>query len=139
MSTYSDLLKDPRWQKKRLKVLERDEFCCRSCGDGENTLHVHHCYYKKGNAPWEYQLESLVTLCKECHKDESAMFYEEKNLLSEVLSSKGLLGSHLNELSHAFLNLKISTCDDYSVSAISWFLSQNGALPFMQKLYKESL
>jgi hypothetical protein len=25
---YSDKLKDPRWQKKRLQIMERDNWCC---------------------------------------------------------------------------------------------------------------
>ena len=36
--TYKQKLKDPRWQKKRLKVLERDDWKCTrletDCGDG---------------------------------------------------------------------------------------------------------
>jgi hypothetical protein len=68
---YAQKLKDPRWQKMRLKVLERDDFTCRDCGDKKKTLHVHHMYYEWDNAPWEYEIESLVTLCEECHEDES--------------------------------------------------------------------
>ena len=30
---YSEKLKDPRWQKKRLEILERDNFRCQYCGD----------------------------------------------------------------------------------------------------------
>jgi hypothetical protein len=35
---YSDKLKDPRWQKKRLEVFERDGWCCQCCGDSESPL-----------------------------------------------------------------------------------------------------
>lgn len=68
MATYWEKLKDPRWQKKRLEVLERDKFTCITCGDTESTLHVHHGYYEKGLEPWEYELNTLWTLCEECHK-----------------------------------------------------------------------
>jgi hypothetical protein len=37
MSEYSDKLKNPKWQKIRLQVLERDEWCCQYCFDGEST------------------------------------------------------------------------------------------------------
>jgi hypothetical protein len=67
MSSYSDKLKDPRWQKKRLEVLTRDGFRCQSCGDTETELMVHHIYYDKDFAPWEYQDEAYMTLCKSCH------------------------------------------------------------------------
>ena len=68
--TYADKLKDPRWQKKRLEILERDEWACRYCGDKETTLHVHHAYYEKGVEPWETDNFLLTTLCAECHEIE---------------------------------------------------------------------
>ena len=39
-SEYSQKLKDPRWQKKRLQILERDEWNCQICHDNESTLVV---------------------------------------------------------------------------------------------------
>lgn len=33
MSEYKEKLKDPRWQKKRLQIFERDDWCCQKCGD----------------------------------------------------------------------------------------------------------
>ena len=67
MSNYSELLKHPKWQKKRLKILERDKFQCRSCEDDSKTLHVHHLYYDYKLKPWEYSDDDLVTLCEDCH------------------------------------------------------------------------
>lgn len=64
---YWQLLQDPRWQKKRLEIFERDEFRCQFCGDKESTLTVHHRFYIKGRSPWEYPDWALVTLCNECH------------------------------------------------------------------------
>ena len=64
--TYSDKLKDPRWQKKRLKILERDNFSCVACGDEETELHVNHLKYT--GEPHEAPDEDLETLCKHCHK-----------------------------------------------------------------------
>lgn len=66
--TYSEKLKDPRWQKKRLEILERDNFTCRECGSKTDTLHIHHCCYIKGKQPWEYS-ETLLTLCANCHQE----------------------------------------------------------------------
>ena len=65
--SYSDLLKDPRWQRKRLEVLGREAFTCEECGDMETTLHVHHMYYRKGWKPWDYPTDSLRCLCERCH------------------------------------------------------------------------
>jgi len=80
MSTYSEKLKDPRWQKKRLEILERDNYTCTGCGidgrykDKESGLmdycemHIHHIKYKKNAMPWEYDDDELTTLCYACHK-----------------------------------------------------------------------
>lgn len=65
MSIYSNLLKSPKWQKKRLNVLNRDNFTCIYCGDKETELHIHHLKYN-GN-PIESPLSDLQTVCKNCH------------------------------------------------------------------------
>jgi hypothetical protein len=65
--SYSEKLRDPRWQKMRLKIMERDGFKCRHCRDKEKTLNVHHSHYTKGAAPWEYDESTLLTLCEDCH------------------------------------------------------------------------
>lgn len=66
-NTYSELLKHPQWQRKRLEILEREDFTCEDFGATEKTLHVHHAYYEKGLKPWEYPSESLHVLCVDCH------------------------------------------------------------------------
>jgi hypothetical protein len=66
--SYYELLKRPKWQKKRLEILERANFECEDCGTGEVTLQVHHSYYEKNLAPWEYPDESLHCLCENCHR-----------------------------------------------------------------------
>ncbi|HQR20070.1 MAG TPA: hypothetical protein PKV98_04345 [Burkholderiaceae bacterium] len=74
--TYYEKLKDPRWQKRRLDILARDEWMCQACYDAESTLHVHHIAYRKGAEPWEYPDHMLVTLCEECHEDFGNLAYE---------------------------------------------------------------
>lgn len=66
--SYFEKLKDPRWQKKRLEVLEANDWICESCMDGESTLHVHHRQYFKGREPWEYEIDQLAVLCESCHQ-----------------------------------------------------------------------
>lgn len=68
MSSYTEKLKDPRWQKMRLKVMEYAKFRCQICGAKERTLHVHHSYYAKGKEPWEYPAGSLICVCEVCHE-----------------------------------------------------------------------
>jgi 5-methylcytosine-specific restriction endonuclease McrA len=65
--SYRQQLKDPRWQKRRLQIFERDGWQCQECGAISDELHVHHRWYVAGKAPWEVPGQALVTLCKGCH------------------------------------------------------------------------
>lgn len=65
--SYKEKLLDPRWQKKRLKILDRDNFTCQLCNDTETTLHVHHYNYNKNYNPWDVEDNCLVTYCSDCH------------------------------------------------------------------------
>jgi hypothetical protein len=74
--SYYEKLRDPRWQKKRLEIMERDGFECTDCGSTTKPLNVHHGYYEKGKDPWEYPANSLTTLCEDCHKQVSGLILE---------------------------------------------------------------
>jgi len=70
MSKWSSAYRDSRWQKLRLEVLSRDNWTCRRCGKGTDSgvsLNVHHAFYESGRAPWEYEPDTLFTLCQDCH------------------------------------------------------------------------
>lgn len=66
--SYGELLRDPRWQKLRLQVMERAGWKCEACGGGEETLNCHHGFYERGNMPWEYDINTLWCLCEGCHQ-----------------------------------------------------------------------
>lgn len=85
MKTYAQKLKDPRWQKKRLKVMERDNFTCRDCRADDKPLHVHHCHYAKGD-PWDTPTELLLTLCEDCHAIRGDAEQRAKNALGRLLA-----------------------------------------------------
>jgi hypothetical protein len=65
--TYAEKLRDPRWQKKRLEIFSRDDWKCKSCGEKEKTLHVHHIFYSPNKDPWETDNGFLITFCEDCH------------------------------------------------------------------------
>jgi hypothetical protein len=67
MKTYSEKLKDPKWQRRRLEIMERDNFTCTVCEDKENTLNVHHWEYSK--EPWDAKNKDLTTVCRSCHEN----------------------------------------------------------------------
>lgn len=68
--TYSEKLRDPRWQKLRLLVFSRDEWTCKCCGAKDKNLQVHHLKYIKGIEPWDYEPHFLITYCETCHNTE---------------------------------------------------------------------
>ena len=65
--SYSEKLRDSRWQRKRLEVLNSAGFRCQSCGNTDEMLHVHHIYYEKDVDPWDYPDEVYMVLCDICH------------------------------------------------------------------------
>jgi len=74
MTEFQRQLKDPRWQKKRLEILERDEWTCQGCADIKATLTVHHKSYDFNDGKfadiWDYNGDDLITLCEKCHSEE---------------------------------------------------------------------
>lgn len=96
--TYSEKLKDPRWQKKRLEILNRDEFKCQHCLDEESTLNVHHISYSEGE-PWEIENKLLLTLCKNCHEHETEAIKLSSRELIMKLKNLGFEASHFYQLS----------------------------------------
>jgi hypothetical protein len=64
---FWEAYKDPRWQRKRLEIMELRDFTCEWCGANDKTLNVHHGYYERGKMPWEYDNETLHCLCEPCH------------------------------------------------------------------------
>lgn len=91
--SYYEKLKDPRWQRKRLEILERDGFACAVCGSNTSTLHVHHGFYRRNVEPWDYPSKSLHTLCEECHE-------ATEELLDDIRGLIGVLNfEHLVALS----------------------------------------
>lgn len=79
---YWELLRDPRWQKKRLEVMQEADFTCEECGAKDRTLNVHHKLYRKGADPWDYAQGELQCLCEPCHQSVS----NQAERLKEVLA-----------------------------------------------------
>ena len=64
------LLRDPRWQQTRLRIMSRASFKCEKCSASDETLNVHHTYYVQGAMPWDYVDGDLICLCETCHRAE---------------------------------------------------------------------
>lgn len=122
--TYAEKLKDPRWQKKRLEILQRDGFACRVCFDTTTTLHVHHKFYKRGANPWDYPDESLITLCAECHKDETTDIDRAIHALCEVIKSK-FLSHEIDRITKGFEKFQIIHEGEVCASSIEYALADS--------------
>ena len=114
------LLRDPRWQKKRLEIFNRDNWCCRFCGAKENELHVHHVMYLTDHLPWDYPNQCLITLCKDCHFKEEKLKSEDGLLMGNLLLS-GLSRMDLYVLASA-LRTYFSNPGDYKFQRLTLFL-----------------
>lgn len=69
---YYKNLQSTEWKELRKRILQRDGYKCRFCGQS-NHLQVHHKYYNKypNNKyvdPWNYPDSAFLTLCKRCHE-----------------------------------------------------------------------
>jgi len=62
------MLRDPRWQRQRLEVMQAASFACQDCGSHSDSLNVHHSVYVRDRRPWEYEADFLLCLCDACHK-----------------------------------------------------------------------
>jgi len=85
---YMAKLRDPRWQKKKNGILERDGYECTWCSsglDGGRNLQVHHGFYSREyKNPWEYPDESLFTLCEKCHGQAESLKIQIKEALGHL-------------------------------------------------------
>ena len=111
--TYSEKLRDPRWQRKRLEVMQRDNFECKWCMNNEKTLNVHHLQYS--GEPWDTPIEHLITLCEDCHKDDHDMRKCAEDELLKTLKLAGYSYDHITWLSFA---IKKSIGDPWIVTQV---------------------
>src|SRR5688572_1565484 len=121
-SNYSQKLLDPRWQKKRLEILNRDEWICRDCGEDSKALHVHHRIYIPGKQPWEIDDDLLITLCADCHEFEGNEMPSSIQLLTTAVKSKFLSG-HIKDIAEGFNALDPMFGNEIFATVIKHWLS----------------
>lgn len=103
--TYQELLKDPRWQRKRLEIMERADFACEKCHDKTTTLNVHHERYVRGRAPWEYENDELHCLCERCHAQEHGLPTEAPRREADRQNDPGLAewSAYIEDVDHRII------------------------------------
>lgn len=97
-AAYAEKLLDPRWQKKRRRILKRDKFSCRRCLIGPGPYHVHHRWYR--GEPWEAPDYALETLCEVCHEEETANRAAAERCL--LAAFKGFSAGELDSIAETF-------------------------------------
>ena len=105
--SYAEMLRSPLWQKKRLEIMQRDDFTCQHCGCKERELQVHHRVYHKGAKPWEYDDSELITLCDRCHEaetDAKANHYETFKEICDLAREVGLSEQFIDSVLSHMLN-----------------------------------
>ena len=91
---YRRLLQDPKWKIKASFIRKRDNHTCVRCGKKSHRLQVHHTKYIDGLMPWEYENDTLESLCSHCHKKEhnikpkKKFVTKKKKKVSEKISIK---------------------------------------------------
>jgi hypothetical protein len=114
---YSKLLRDPRWQKRRLDIMGKDEFTCQICYNRQETLNVHHLIYFPGRDPWDYDDKHLITLCEPCHERQRNINIKEVFAdLSINNTTVLLIGFLLKKLIPEFVNN--DRCTDQAIWSI---------------------
>lgn len=96
-SDFWEAYRDPRWQKKRLEVMDAANFTCQECYAKDVTLHVHHKFYRRKAKPWEYAITELRCLCENCH----GTIQERDTLLRQMI---GELTSDHAEAAYGYLS-----------------------------------
>lgn len=92
---YGELLKDPRWQRKRLETMQSDRFTCQMCFSSDKPLNVHHKKYISGAMPWEYDTKDLITLCEDCY----AKYHRDKKKTEIIIDTLVDVSEHLKYIS----------------------------------------
>lgn len=106
--TYAEKLRDPRWQKKRLIILQRDHWT------------------------WDASDDDLITLCENCHSSVQQSLSMIKESLVIIQKRWGVEG--IDEASGIIT--KLTTLDPISLLAIRKFLYCNPDYSELMQNYK---
>lgn len=135
---YLAKLRDPRWQKKRLEIFNRDGFTCQQCFETNEMLDVHHMVYFKGD-PWDTPNEHLITLCHTCHEEETTEREELDRRLLKIMHSK-FLGYDIELLIGGLERLQFDVKDrNFTAEAIMFLLMSPEISRILTDIYSKMI
>lgn len=122
--------KSPKWQKKRLEIMQRDKYTCQCCGEKEKMLNVHHKEYISGKKVWEYENDNFITLCENCHERRHTLIKRITkhlhNITDNNLESIDFILEHIVvDDDNKFLDNLAFACNGNFIDSIKILLSQN--------------
>lgn len=135
--SYQEKLLDPRWKEKRQEVLRRDGYECQIC-QKPHSLQVHHCYYDS-KEPWDYEPESLLTLCRECHEFETKNLAVMKKNMVDSIARKGITANTFDSLAFAFENSPLNARDRVAWNALCWAIRTSSVIVPIIEAYKHAI
>lgn len=131
---YLAKLRDPRWQKKRLEVFNRDGWACKYCGDTQSSLQVHHKAYQKGKEPWDYPMDWLITACETCHEKQPRDLQPEEMELIANLRARNIQPYDMKLLADAFRDAIWDHAPIHHISLVYLVLVENRMHDVAQKM-----
>lgn len=79
------ILHTKRWRDTRAKVLQRDKGRCIRCYNNKKItfrkLQVHHIVKRTTDISRAYDLDNLVTLCRDCHEELELLSADEQRAI----------------------------------------------------------
>lgn len=114
MSEFWKAYKDPRWQRRRLEVLDAYGWTCQRCRCTDKQLQVHHNFYIKDRMPWDYDDLQFDVLCDDCHVWATAQQAKLRVVLSYVWTTR--LPNLIDTLADFAANPNVEICTTYTRS-----------------------
>ena len=99
---------------------------------------MHHRWYEKNKDPWEYPDECLVTLCEECHEEET----QSTPLVCDSLAlavKQHFLSSDITNIAIGFYYMPLIHTPEVQASALSWFLQSDKRMRMLVEMYFQDL
>lgn len=114
-ATYKEKLLDPRWQRLRLEVMQRENFTCQYCANTKQTLNLHHLRYAESGNPWDVSKNDLLCLCQDCHYVLHVL--EKETSLFSILMNEILFFSVISMDNNSDIKILVQTANKRIIDA----------------------
>lgn len=134
---YYQRLKDPRWQKKRLDIMDRDNFSCQICGATKKTLNIHHKRYLVHKEIWDVPDSLLVTLCEDCHQQEAENLTSVVQDITSIIRQK-FFSNSIYTLTQALISERFELPENELAEIILFAFTDDKTINQIKKNYRRA-